>query len=501
MSGLANQVIELLERLPVTQGARTGEAFTVLPWQKKLIRGIVGARTSAISVARGCGKTSLLSGVAVAALIGPLRERRGEVVIVASSFSQARISFEHVISFIRPLLNEHRRRFRIADSANTALIEDRETGCRVRCIGSDPRRAHGLAPVLTLADEPSQWEHTKSDKMFAALRTASGKIPNSRFVALGTRSSDPQHWFSKMLDGGAGYSQCHAARPDDPPFRRSTWKRANPSLDWMPDLEEAIRDEARQARFDPALLAAFRALRLNLGVSDTEVQVLLDAGLWASLERVAAREGPMVWGVDLGTSAAQSAIAAFWPATGALSCLAAFPAEPSLEERGLRDGVGRLYRECADRGELYQLGQRATDVSALLRVGLERFGKPDLVVADRWREAELRDALEAAGIPPAAFEPRGMGYMDGGEDVRQFRRACAEGRVTPSPSLLLRSAMAEARTVSDPAGNAKLCKGSEGGRRMRARDDAAAAAILAVSAGARHGIDLAPRSGLYLGRV
>ena len=337
--------------------------------------------------------------------------------------------------------------------------------------------------------------------MVAALRTASGKIPGSRFVALGTRPADPGHWFAKMLDGGAGYAQCHAARPDDPPFQRATWRRANPSLDHMPDLEAAIRDEAKLARIDPASLAAFRALRLNGGTSDVEVQVLIDAALWGSLEHVAARQGPLVWGIDLGTSQAQSAIAAFWPQTGALSCLAAFPCEPSLEERGLRDGCGRLYRDCCDRGELLTLGQRAVDVGALLRAGMERFGRPDLLVADRWREAELRDALEAAGVPPAALEVRGMGYRDGAEDVRQFRRTCAEGRVAPSPSLLLRSAMAEARTISDPAGNSKLCKGSEGGRRMRAKDDAAAAAILAVSAGVRVALHLAPRGGVYLGMI
>ena len=45
--------------------------------------------------------------------------------------------------------------------------------------------------------------------------------------------------------------------------------------------------------------------------------------------------------------------------------------------------------------------------------------------------------------------------------------------------------MSEARLVSDPAGNQKLTKGSQGGRRMRARDDAAAATILAVSTGVR----------------
>ena len=60
-----------------------------------------------------------------------------------------------------------------------------------------------------------------------------------------------------------------------------------------------------------------------------------------------------------------------------------------------------------------------------------------------------------------------------------------DGHVTPVKSLLLRSSMAEARTVSDPSGNAKLSKGSEGGRRERARDDSVAASILAVSVGQR----------------
>ena len=131
------------------------------------------------------------------------------------------------------------------------------------------------------------------------------------------------------------------------------------------------------------------------------------------------------------------------------------------------------------------LGGAAVDVGALVRVGVDRFGPPSMIVSDRWREAELagrpggqRDSLRSAG-------PAGQGFKDGGEDVRAFRRAMAEGKVTPVESKLLRSAMGAARTVSDPAGNAKLAKGSQGGRRQRARDDAAAAAILAVSAGVR----------------
>ena len=56
-----------------------------------------------------------------------------------------------------------------------------------------------------------------------------------------------------------------------------------------------------------------------------------------------------------------------------------------------------------------------------------------------------------------------MGWKDGAEDVRLFRRWCLEGKVTPVPSLLLASAIGEARTVSDVAGNSKLAKGTEGG--------------------------------------
>ena len=319
-----------------------------------------------------------------------------------------------------------------------------------------------------LADEPAQWEAAKRDKMLAALRTGLGKVPGAKMLALGTRPADDGHWFARQLAGeGVTYAQAHAATDTDAPFTVRTWAKANPSLRHLPSLLAAIREEAATAKRSPELAAAFRALRLNMGTEDVAVSVLLDAGLWGKIEGDKAPAGSPVWGIDLGTSAAQSAVAAYWPASGALRALAAFPGEPSLAERGVRDGVGRLYLDCARRGELVTLGGYAVDVALLLREALDRFGAPSRVVADRWREPELRDALERAGIPMAAFDARGMGYQDGAADVRAFRRACAEGKVTPSPSLLLRSAMAEARTVSDPAGNAKLSKGTEGGRRHR----------------------------------
>ena len=69
--------------------------------------------------------------------------------------------------------------------------------------------------------------------------------------------------------------------------------------------------------------------------------------------------------------------------------------------------------------------------------------------------------------------------------MRGFQLAALGGHVTPVKSLLLRASMAEARVVSDVAGNWKLARGGAGGRRSKAKDDVVAAAILAVAVGRR----------------
>ena len=297
MGAGVTDLIAYLSGLTVTQGRLAGQPFAVLPWQRRFVRGAFAPATTsaALSVARGNGKTSLLSAIACATLDGPLMVPRGETVIVASSYEQARIGFEHVIAFMGGKLDD-RQRWKVWDTAQQARIEDRKTGARVRCIGSDPRRAHGLAPVLVLADEPAQWPETTGERMVAALRTAAGKQPHSRFVALGTRPADAEHWFSKMLNDGADFAQSHAARADDPKYHKRTWMKANPSLAAMPDLLAAIKREAQHARRDPSLLASFESLRLNLGTSDVQVSSLLAASTWMGIEGEAARAGACCWG-------------------------------------------------------------------------------------------------------------------------------------------------------------------------------------------------------------
>ena len=487
---LSNAILEYLPSLTVTQGPLAGQSLEVLAWQKRFIRGAFspGTDRAAISVARKNGKSTLVASFGAASIDGPLAFPRGETLIVASSFEQGRIAFEHVVGFMGDKL-EDKKRYRVWDTAQQARIEDRQTGARVRCLGSDPARAHGLAPTLVLMDEPAQWPRTTGERMLSALTTAMGAHSWGLMIALGTQPDDPEHWFSGWLHSGrSDYSQIHAAKSDAPVFQRRTWARANPSLDAMPALEHAIRAHSELARKDSSELASFKALRLNQGVSDTVEAVLLDSESWRAVEVTVqpARTGKLVVGIDLGTNAAMSAAAAYWTGSGAVDAFAVLPEIPSLAVRGIADGVGAAYVKLANRGEVIQAGGNVSDIPTLLRTVLDRWGTPDVIVCDRWREKELRDALDAVGWNQRTeIVVRGMGFKDGAEDCRLFVRAVLDDKVTCRVNALIRFALGGARTVSDPSGNAKLSKGTQGGRRSTHRDDAAAALILAVAEGVR----------------
>ena len=496
MRSTAKATAEYVGGLTIGQGRYAGEPFRLLGWQRRFLSGTFKQPgDAALSMGRGGGKSTFIAAVSAAAVDagGPLVVPMAETVIVCSSFDQGyQTVFRHLMWFLRPSFERYGRgprdRFRVQDSANRATVTDRETGAMVRVLGSDPRRMHGLQPRLLVFDEVAQWPPTTRDRALAALKTSRGKIPDSRALWLGTRPADPSHPFQRALDGhGVAFSLSYQARPDDPPFQRKTWVKANPSLrGGFPDLEATIREEAEDAKRDPEALASFLSLRLNMGLEDTAVSVLIGADAWARAQRLPEPEhrGGFVLGLDLGTSAAMSAASAYFR-DGRLDAVAVFPHHPSLKERGVADGVGRLYERMADRGELVQAGQRVSDIPALLSQVLARWGRPQAVVCDRWREQELRQHMGAVGFPQAALMVRGMGFRDGSEDVRAFRRAVLGGYVKPADSLLLTAAMSEARTVSDPSGNSKLAKSGQAGRRVRARDDAAAASLLAVAAGYR----------------
>ena len=481
------ELIAHLETYRVHQGALAGRPLKMLPWQRRYLRAVLGDKdvgTSALSMGRGNGKSGLIAAIATL-FLGPLDDgTRGEVAVFAASFNQARVSIgEPALHFLGGAADLRKRGFAVEDNSNRFQITS-PSGARLSVLAADSRRAHGRPSLRAcFLDEPSQWGPS-GDRLLAAILTSGGKAESFRVLAIGTKSSDPEHWFSRWLSGGCDYAQLHAAGEDDPPFRAATWAKANPSMKYFPALKKAIQDDAKRAREDAGQMSQFLALRCNMGVSEVDRQMLVSAHVWSACmtDNPPERVGPAIWGIDLGTSG-MSAVSAFWPLSGRLEAIAAFPEIPSLTERERLDRVGNhTYQKLFAAGELVACGSRIVDVPKLLQIALHRFGPPAVVVSDRWRAAELTQSLDAAGFPGAELCVRGMGWRDGAADCRAFVSAAVDQQIRTHRSPLLTWGLSGAVVMKDPAGNIKLQK-------TKHRDDAAAAAILAVAEGTRrHGL-------------
>lgn len=388
-------------------GSREGTAWLVLDWHRQVVGGIVdpGVREIVVSMGRGGGKTSFSAVLLSAFVAGPLQSKNAEIVLLGTTLDVARLAFRTALSIVRDLPNFERSRYSIQDNVQRCEIVNRELSIRVKCMAAHANRLHGLMPNFVLADEPAQWSTNQTRHMRAALETSLGKRENAKLLTIGTRGIDPRHWWNQLVDHDRdGVVRIVHYAPDE--LAWDSWaavKRAIPGIDDLPTLKRQVEAELVAAREDPNLLPQFRALRLNQGVLEITDEVICTREQWASKERDdTLAMGPMVWGFDLSSAMDLTAIVAYWPATGRLEAIAGVCAEPGLDERASRRGADVAWlRDCIREGSLIaDCGGEVIDVGAMLDVARNRWGDPDLIVGDRYRARELREALRSSKIPP-----------------------------------------------------------------------------------------------------
>ena len=496
MPSLSDRIIKDIKALTISEGRHTGKKFKVLDWQKTFVEGVASHSVSALSMARGNGKTTMLAALACSALLpgGALYHPRSEIVLVASSLKQAMIAFRHILFFVREKMEaDHdevrpgRSPWRLNHHVHIAEIEFRPSGTLLKAIGSDPRRAHGLSPSLVIADEPAQWI-TGGRRMYNAIDTARGKQVDSKLIAIGTRPENQEHWFSEMIDSEDEdvFVQVYAAeRGEDEDFADESIRKANPSYDHMPDLAKVIKSDAKRASQGGPELSKFRALRLNMGTPEiTDKEMLVEIHDWEAIETnsLPEKKGPVAIGVDLGDGTSMSAISFYWAEVGILEAYGCFPAYPRLDERGKIDYVGDRYVRMARRGELLIYPGKATNNSKFIKdmmlkvQGFEILG----MSADRIKMLTLQQALFEAGIDiEVDFRAVGQG-LDGTYDITAFKSEVADGHMKLHPSLALTSAISEAIVTRNHNGNAALNKS-----RHKGRIDVLQASIIAAGIGRR----------------
>jgi phage terminase large subunit-like protein len=485
----AAKAIKFLESLSVPEGIRAGRRLKLAPFQKAFVRGALAPKTTAaaLSVGRGNGKSALSAGLGLAELLGVWDQQpRREILLAARTRDQAQVAWNFAAGLSRSLPDEKQELLRFRRGAKLEIEYGGDGGGLMRVVPADGKSILGSAPTLALLDERGHWERDKGDALEHAILSGLGKR-GGRALIISTSAPDDAHPFSKWLDEEQEgvYRQEHRPSPGLPADDLESLLLANPgSKAGIGSSMEWLRAQARRAiARGGGALTSFRLYNRNERVSGETRDLLLTVDEWLQCESsdLPPRQGAVVIGIDLGGSASMSAAAFYWPETGRLECLGCFPGKPDLLARGQADGVGNRYCEMRDRGELSTLGDATVPVSPWLIETLRHVEGQQIaaIVADRFKQSEVGEAIDRAGIR-APIIWRGQGFRDGGEDCERFRRACFDGRVKAAPSLLLRSAFADAICLRDPANNLKLAKARSNGR-----IDAAAASVLAVAEGAR----------------
>jgi phage terminase large subunit-like protein len=486
----ARRCLDFLASLRVPEGPRAGKPLRLAPFQRAFVKGALRPSTSvaALSIGRGNGKTALSAGIALAELLGHLeRQPRRECLIAARSRDQAMTALNLAWGLASGLPDDIRERLQLRRAPRAEIEFHGDGGGHVlRAIAADGKNVLGGAPTLAILDERGHWPAGRGDELEAALLSGLGKR-NGRALIISTSAADDSHPFSRWLDQPppGAFVQEHRPAPGLPPDDMESLLLANPGARHGIGASPAwlkAQAELAIARGGSALLS-FRLLNRNERVSGEARDLLLTVDEWLAVEvdPLPPRSGPVVIGCDLGGSASMSAAAFFWPQSCRLEVQAWFPSSPSLLNRGQADGVGDRYCLMQDRGELATLGDKTVPTALWFGEIMRRVEGQHVaaICADRYKASELQEAMAAAKIRAPVIW-RGFGWRDGSEDCERFRRAIYDGQVRAAPSLLMRSALADAVVLRDPANNMKLVKG-----RSIGRIDAVSAAVIAIAEGAR----------------
>lgn len=481
----AERVIKFIESLRITSGVHAGRKFLLRDWQKKIVRAwyAPGVRTGLLSIGRKNGKTSLCSAVALAHLLGPEQERRGQIVVGASDRDQSALIFDEVEAFIA---DDEAFASECNVQRHAKIIEHLPSGSKFRALSSDAKKAHGLSPSVVILDELAQWGSGTGRALYDALTTAGGARKSPLTIVISTQSADDHALMSQLVDYAKAVT---AGSIDDPTFAgfvfeipedldvfdEKNWVLANPAIGDFRSLKD-MRTLAERARHMPTLESSFRNLFCNQRV-DAEERWIAGA-LWdlcrGAIDLDALIGQRCLGALDLGSVRDLTSFSLFWPESGALMCWSWCPAD-NLRAREDTDRVP--YTVWAEQGHIEPTPGKATDkrvVALRLAEICARF-QPEAIGFDQWGITELERILGEGGITLPPMKPFGQGYKSMSPAMKAFEERVLNRRLVHSGNPLLTWAISNVAIERDAAGNMKPSK-----ERSRERIDPAVASIMAV---------------------
>lgn len=283
--GHGERAVQFLRALRHVKSTAAGRAFTLYPWQERIIRAIYGPRDADgdrivtrvfFYIPRGNRKTTLAAALALLHLIGPEKVPGGEIVFAAGDKRQASIAFKEAREMVE-LDRYLTRATKIINQRNAAReIESLLPGykSKLEVVSSDGSRQNGTTPSFVLADEIHAWQEAAGAEMWEVLESGISKGRNGLMVTATTAGRGStgfavdQYTYARAVATGEIHDPSllpimFEMQEGDDWTDEQVWLRCNPGLaDGFQDIKD-MRNKARRAQNLPAAAYAFQQYHLN----------------------------------------------------------------------------------------------------------------------------------------------------------------------------------------------------------------------------------------------
>lgn len=260
--------------------------FALLPWEKYIFalhnctykaNGTLRFPRLVCIVGRGAGKNGYLA-FEDFCLITPVNGIRNyNIDMFATSEDQAKTSFKDIYN----VLDDNKEYFKNYFSWNQVVIRNLKTKSEIRYHTRAPGTKDGARPGKIDFDEYHAYENYK---LINVIVTGLGKVKRPRRTIVSSQGDIRDGPLDKTLedamdvlngenpDNGTIYFICRL--DDDKEIDNpDMWPKANPSLIYMPDLMEEIKEEYEDYKKDPLNNSGFATKRMNRPQGDTENNV------------------------------------------------------------------------------------------------------------------------------------------------------------------------------------------------------------------------------------
>ena len=482
-----------------TEGDKENEPFILTGWQKRDIiyplfgwqrwdwdRGIWVRQyaTCYITMARGNGKTELLSAIALYLMVAD-GEPRAHIYGAAEDQEQASIAWEGSAAMVKasPILSR-----RVKPTASKLQLADPETGSYYRVLGGmDLYGNLGKKPHGIIVDEHAAVGETNSG-LIEALEGALGKRRQALMMMATTaipRVEGPgfdEYTHARNVEADPSIDPTRlvfirCAEDGDDPFDPATWRKANPGLgDFL--ARQTLADLANRARYDPIKLLDFKVWRLNIWSQPATDFIPLSAWDACPSEPIveADFEDESAWGgVDLSATSDLTAICwSFHLENGNVAMLwRIFVPEAKVQQ--LVKVTGGKFQVWVDEGWVIVCPGEVIDYEMVhdqLDSDSDRWYVEEIGI-DKWNAAQTFQACQAMGLPAVAVR-QGIPLSGG---VKELARLALEGLLHHGGNPVVRWGLTGVVAKMDTKEQVQLVRPKRGGRTRHRIDMLIAAAM------------------------